>query len=183
MARIEPLAEPYPEPFAQAMNALMRGADPLVLFTTLAKHDRAWAKFSGGGMLDKGPRPLRERELAIDRTTARCGCEYEYGVHIRGFGKKAGIDEAQQAALVHGESGDPVWSAPERALIATVDALLDRKRLSGDEWRHLREHYSEEQALEVIQLVAFYHGVSLICGALDLPLEPGAARFPNPEQA
>jgi hypothetical protein len=32
--------------------------------------------------------------------------------------------------------------------------------------------------MEIVQLVAFYHGVSLVCGALDLPLESNAARFP-----
>lgn len=179
MARIEPLAEPYPEPFARAMAVLMRGAPPLKLFTTLAKHDRAWAKFTAGSMLDRGPLGLRERELVIDRTTARCGCEYEYGVHIRGFAAKAGIDEAQQRALVHGPAADPVWAAREAALIAGVDALLDEKRLSDAHWADLQAHFSEGEVLEVVQLTAFYHGVSLICGALDLPLEDGAARFPD----
>lgn len=179
MARIEPLAEPYPEPFARAMAVLMRGAPPLKLFTTLAKHERAWGKFTAGSMLDRGPLALRERELVIDRTTARCGCEYEYGVHIRGFAEKAGIDEAQQRALVHGSAADPVWTAREGVLIAGVDALLDEKRLSDADWADLRAHFSEEEVLEVVQLVAFYHGVSLICGALDLPLEDGAARFPD----
>ena len=177
MARIEPLAEPYPEPFARAMAVLMRGAPPLKLFTTLAKHERAWGKFTAGSMLDRGPLSLRDRELVIDRTTARCGCEYEYGVHIRGFAEKAGIDEAQQRALVHGKADDPVWSEREAVLIATVDALLDAKRLSDAEWTALSAHFSEAEALEVVQLVAFYHGVSLICGALNLPLEDGAARF------
>ena len=63
-------------------------------------------------------------------------------------------------------------------LIASVHALLDRKKLSDLEWRALRDHFKEDEALEIVQLVAFYHGVSLICGALDLPLEAGAARFP-----
>ena len=183
MPRIEPLRPPYPEPFANAMKALMRGADPLVLFTTLAKHERAWAKFTGGSLLDRGPLSLRDRELVIDRTTARCGCEYEYGVHIRGFAEQAGIDERQQAALVNGDPDDPAWDGRESALIATVDALLDRKRLSDLEWAALRAHFSEEQALEIVQLVSFYHGVSLICGALDLPLEDGAPRFPDPALA
>ena len=171
MARIEPLSEPYPEPFANAMRVLMRGADPLVLFTTLAKHDRAWSKFTGGSLLDRGPLALRDREIVIDRTTARCGCEYEYGVHVSGFAQKAGIDEDQQRALVHGDANDPVWDEREAALIATVDTLLDAKKLRDEQWSSLRTHFSEEEALEVIQLVAFYHGVSLICGALDLPLE------------
>lgn len=179
MARIEPLAEPYPEPFARAMEALMRGARPLTLFTTLAKHERAWGKFTAGSMLDRGPLGLRERELVIDRTTARCGCEYEYGVHIHGFAEKAGIDAAQQRALVHGLADDPVWDEREAALIASVDALLDTKRLTDAQWAALSAHFLEAEVLEIVQLTAFYHGVSLICGALDLPLEEGAARFPD----
>ncbi len=179
MARIEPLAEPYPEPFARAMAVLMRGAPPLKLFTTLAKNERAWGKFTAGSMLDRGPLGLRERELVIDRTTARCGCEYEYGVHIRGFAEKAGIDEAQQRALVHGGADDPVWNEREAVLIASVDALLDTKRLTDGQWAALSAHFSEAEALEIVQLTAFYHGVSLICGALYLPLEEGAARFPD----
>jgi alkylhydroperoxidase family enzyme len=162
------------------MKVLMRGADPLVLFTTLAKHDRAWSKFAGGSLLDKGsPLSLRQREIIIDRTTARCACEYEWGVHVTGFAEHIGLDEAQVAATVHGAADNPIWSAEEQALIATVDALLDNKKLSDDEWHGLRAYFDEAQALEIIQLVAFYHGVALICGALDLPLEANAARFPN----
>lgn len=178
VARIDPLAKPYPPEFDARMKALMRGAEPLVLFTTLARHERAWAKFTGGSLLDRGPLPLREREIVIDRTCAKCGCEYEWGVHVAGFAHHAGLDDAQIRATVHGASDDPVWSTAESVLIATVDALLDAKRLTGEQWAALRAHFDEAQALEIIQLVSFYHGVSLICGALDLPLEPSAARFP-----
>ncbi|MGJ3649525.1 carboxymuconolactone decarboxylase family protein [Sphingomonas sp. GlSt437] len=180
MPRITPLQKPYPEEFAQRMNALMRGADPLVLFTTLAKHDRAWAKFGGGSLLDKGsPLGMRQREIAIDRTTARTGCEYEWGIHVAGFAPHIGLTDAQIRATVHGDASDPAWTDDsERVLIATVDALLDHKKLTDVEWGALTAHFSEEQALEIVQLVAFYHGVALICGALDLPLEATAARFP-----
>jgi alkylhydroperoxidase family enzyme len=181
MTRIEPLAKPYPADFAAAMQVLMRGAEPLVLFTTLAKNPRAWSKFTGGSLLDKGsPLTMREREIVIDRATARCGCEYEWGVHVSGFARHVGLDDAQVGATVNADAEHPAWTDErERVLIRTVDALLDRKRLSDDEWQSLREHFDELQALEIVQLVAFYHGVSLICGALDLPLEPGAARFPT----
>lgn len=179
MARIEPLAKPYPPAFDAAMKVLMRGAEPLVLFTTLAKHECAWGKFGGGSLLDKGsPLSMRQREIVIDRTTAKCGNEYEWGVHIAGFAQHIGLTDAQIRATVHG--GPAEWDDPaEAALIATVDALLDHKKLSAAEWEALRAHYDEAQALEIIQLVGFYHGVSLICGALDLPLEASAARFPD----
>ena len=180
MARIEPLTEPYPPAFDAAMKVLMRGADPLLLFTTLAKHDRAWGKFGGGSLLDKGsPLSLRQREIVIDRTTAKCGCEYEWGVHVAGFARHVELDDAQITATVHGDATAAVWNDEEQALIATVDALLDHKKLTNDEWTHLRAQFDEAQALEIIQLVAFYHGVALICGALDLPNEQNAPRFPS----
>lgn len=176
--RIEPLQKPYPPAFAAAMQVLMRGQEPLVLFTTLARHERAWGKFGGGSLLDKGsPLSMRVREIVIDRTTARCGNEYEWGVHIAGFAAHVGLSPAQIHATVH--AGPEAWDDPaEAVLIATVDALLDHKKLDDAQWAALSAHYDEAQALEIIQLVAFYHGVSLICGALDLPLEANAARFP-----
>ena len=181
MARIEPLTPPYPAPFEAAMKVLMRGAEPLVLFKTLAKHERAWGKFGGGSLLDKGsPLSMRQREIVIQRTTARCGCEYEWGVHAAGFAAHVGLTGEQLRATVHGDAADSAWSdAGERTLIATVDALLDHKRLNDAEWARLRDHFSEDQALEIIQLTAFYHGVALICGALDLPLEANAQPFPD----
>ena len=178
MARIEPLTIPFPPAFDAAMKLLMRGAEPLRLFTTLAKHERAWGKFGGGSLLDKGsPLSMRQREIVINRTTAKCGCEYEWGVHVAGFAKHVGLDEAQILATVNGTPDDIVWNDEERALIATVDALLDNRKLSDAEWTRARNHFDEAQALEIIQLVSFYHGVALICGALDLPNEPGAPRF------
>lgn len=180
MARIAPLQKPYPEAFDARMKALMRGAEPLVLFTTLAANDRAWAKFTGGSMLDRdSPLSMRQREIVIDRTCARCGNEYEWGVHIAGFAAHIGLTDDQVRATVLGDAQDPAWTDPgEAVLIATVDALIDRKKLSDAEWQALRDHFTEAQALEIIQLVGFYHGVSLLCGALDLPLETTAARFP-----
>lgn len=179
MPRIDPLAKPYPAEFEAAMKVLMRGADPFVLFTTLAKHNRAWSKFGGGSLLDKGsPLSLRQREVVINRTTARCGCEYEWGVHVAGFAHHIGLDQAQITATVNGSADDPAWNDEESVLIATVDALLDSKKLSDSQWTALRQHFDEAQSLEIVQLVAFYHGVALICGALELPLEANAARFP-----
>ncbi|HEV7760231.1 MAG TPA: hypothetical protein VGO78_14620 [Acidimicrobiales bacterium] len=32
---------------------------------------------------------MRDREIVIDRTCARCGCQYEWGVHVAFFGDRA----------------------------------------------------------------------------------------------
>ena len=88
------------------------------------------------------------------------------------------LDAAQLHTTVHGPADAATWSPEERVLLATVDALLDERRLGDDAWAALKAHFSDEQAFEIVQLVAFYHGVALICGAFDLPLETQAARFP-----
>ena len=179
MSRIAPIDKPYPEAFAAAMARTMpAGADPLLLFTTIARSDRAWAKFAAGGLLDRGSLSLRDREIVIDRTTARSGCEYEWGIHVNAFAPKAKLTPEQLASTVHGHADDGNWPDAEAALIASVDALIDRKALTDAEHARLAAHYDDAQRLEIVQLIAFYHGVALICGAFALQLEAGAARFP-----
>ena len=183
MSRIEPLAKPFPDAFAQAMAATMPpGAEPLALFTTIARSPRAWEKFAGGSLLGRGPLSLRDREIVIDRTTAKVACEYEWGIHVNAFAPKAALTPEQIASTVSGHADDGNWQPNEAALIATVDALLDRKRLTVAEHERLAVHYDDAQRLEIVQLIGFYHGVALIVGAFDIPLEAGAARFPEQEQ-
>ena len=57
--------------FQEQFDRIMRGAPPLVLFRVMAGNARAWEKFRAGGLLDRGPLSLREREIVIDRTCAR----------------------------------------------------------------------------------------------------------------
>ncbi len=154
------------------------GADPLVLFTTLATSERAWTKFAAGSLLDRGPLGLREREIVVDRTTARTGCEYEWGIHVQVFGPRANLTPAQIASTANGHGDDGNWNEAEAALIAAVDALLDRKKLSDVEYADFARYYDEAQQIEIVQLVAFYHGVALICGAFALPLESDTPHFP-----
>ena len=182
MSRIGNLAKPYPEAFAAAMAATMPpGAEPLALFTTIAQSPRAWEKFAGGSLLGRGPLSLRDREIVIDRTTAKTGCEYEWGIHVNAFAAKAKLTPEQIASTVNGWASDGNWADNEAALICAVDSLLIDKRLSDDEHKALAAHYDAAQQLEIVQLVAFYHGVALICGAFAIPLEVGAARFPTPQ--
>jgi alkylhydroperoxidase family enzyme len=179
MPRIAPLEPPYPAEVQQTFDAVMRGAPPLVLFRTLATSARAWRKFRDGSLLDRGPLGLRERELVIDRTTALAGCEYEWGVHVRIFAGAARLTPEEIEATVHAGSAAPGWSPAERALLQAVEALHERATLSEPEFAALRAHYDEAQILEVLLLCGFYRTVAYVANGLDLPLEPGAARFPR----
>src|ERR1044071_5735997 len=121
--RIAPLDRPYPPEIQAQFDRIMRGAPPLMLFRVMAGHSRAWEKMQAGGLLDRGPLSLREREIVIDRTCALNGCEYEWGVHAAIFAGPAKLSEEQVRATVREPADAPCWSAAEQALIAAVDAL------------------------------------------------------------
>ncbi|CCE11484.1 conserved hypothetical protein [Bradyrhizobium sp. STM 3843] len=179
MPRVSPLRSPYPPDIQMQFDQIMRGAPPLMLFRVMAGHSRAWDKFRGGSLLDRGPLPLRDREIVIDRTCALNGCEYEWGVHISTFATAAKLSPEQIRATVVEGSKAACWSVAERALLAAVEALHQRSTLGEAEFAALRSHYDEDQILEIILLCGFYRTVSYLARALDLPLEENAVRFPH----
>src|SRR5262249_27269479 len=128
--------------------------------------------------LDKGPLSLRQREIVIDRTTARLGCEYEWGVHIAFFADRVGFTPTQIAGTVAPEPDAAVWTPDERALIALVDDLVDLQTIADATWAALGAHFDATQLLEAIALVGYYHTISFLCVGLALPLESYGARFP-----
>jgi alkylhydroperoxidase family enzyme len=178
-SRIAPLEPPYAPDIQAQFDRIMRGAPPLMLFRVVAGNPRAWDKFRAASLLDGGPLTLREREIVIDRTCARTGCEYEWGVHILIFAKAAGLTEEQIRATVLGSADAACWSTPEQALIAAVDALHARATLNDDEFEALSAHYDDAKIFEIMLLCGFYRTVSYLANGLALPLEEKAARFPK----
>jgi alkylhydroperoxidase family enzyme len=179
MSRIKPLSPPYPDEIQADFDRIMpTGAPPLALFRAIATSRRAWRKFRDRSLLDRGPLSLRQREIVIDRASARSGCEYEWGVHIAAFSALARLTDDQVRATVAGDMNSPCWSDEERILIATVDALHDRATLSEAEFSALAAHYSPEQILEILMLAGFYRTVAYIANGLAIANEPGAPTFP-----
>src|ERR1700756_422621 len=102
MSRIAGLEPPYAPEIQEQFDRIMRGAPPLTLFRVVASNARAWEKFRAGGLLDRGPLSIREREIVIDRTCALTGCEYEWGVHVEAFATAAQLTGEEVRATVLG---------------------------------------------------------------------------------
>ena len=178
-ARVEPVAPPYPPELQKVFDAIMPpGVPPLRLFTTLARVPRIWDRFRAGSLLDRGPVSLRHREIVIDRTCARCGCGYEWGVHVAFFAQRAALTQEQVRATVRGGANDPAWTDQEQLLIRMVDELHDSSTLSDEIWSRLAASFSVEQILELIALVGFYHTVAFFSNGLKLAPEPRSVAFP-----
>lgn len=181
MARIEPLEPPFEAEVDEQLRAMMpEGFPPIALFRTFAKNltmTRAmwpWGSYELGRDLSL---TMRDREVVIDRTCARCRCEYEWGVHIVFFAHRVGLDDRQIASLTHGGADDDCWADRDRLLIRAVDALHDTADIPDALWPELAGHFSERELLDLLLLCGWYHAISYVARAARVPLEETAPRF------
>ncbi|MCB9560079.1 MAG: carboxymuconolactone decarboxylase family protein [Kofleriaceae bacterium] len=153
------------------------GVPPLALFRMVAHNPRVLRRMRRGGLLDPGAITARDRELVILRTCARCGAEYEWGVHVTFFAAAVGLTPAEVAATVHDDAA--VWSPRDAALLALCDQLHARATVTDALWAAVRADFDDAQLIEIAALVGLYHMVSYLTNLGALDPEPGAARFPG----
>jgi 4-carboxymuconolactone decarboxylase len=179
--RIPPLEPPYPDAVAETLRRMMPpGVEPLKLFRTVAWNEHVLERFRtiGAYLLNFGKLDPVEREIVIHRTCARCGCEYEWGVHAAVFATSVGLSDAQLGATVSGEATDAAWSEREALLVRLADELHDGATVSNELWSELARNWDPPELIELIALAGFYHLVSFTANAARVEPEQGAARFP-----
>lgn len=185
--RIAPLAPP---PGSQLHALLTRMTPPgapdvLALFRVLAHNPvlaercMPWAGYLLGRHASL---TLREREVVIDRVCARCGAEYEWGVHVAAFAEPAGFSREQVRAIADPDADDASLTERDRLLVQLVDELHDTSHASDGLWERLAGHWSEAQLVELLMLAGWYHAISYVCNAARVPLESWGARFARQEQ-
>lgn len=180
--RIAPLEAPFEPEVGAALAAMMpAGVPPIGLFRTFAKNlpmadaMRDWGRYELGRSLSL---TRRDREIVIDRTCARCGCEYEWGVHVAFFASRVGLTAAQVTSLTHGGSTDACWTdSRDRLLIAAADALHDDSDIGDPLWADLAAVFTEAELLDLLALAGWYHAISYLGRAARVPLEEGAPTF------
>lgn len=180
--RITPLSPPYTADTAAMLGAMVPdGVPPIALFRTFAKNapmTQALMGWGGYELSDALSLTLRDREIVIDRTCARCACEYEWGVHIAFFAARAELSAAQVSSLTHGGADDGCWTDQrDRILIEAVDSLHDTATFDDDLYGRLATIFSEAELLDLMLLAGWYHAISFVANGARVDLEPGAPRF------
>jgi hypothetical protein len=121
---------------------------------------------------------LRHRELVIDRTTARCAAEYEWGIHVAVFAEKADLDPDQIRSITSGGPDDDCWTdAGDGAVLHAVDALCENKDLSDEQWEDLTREVGDEAAVDLLLVCGWYHAISFVARTPRLPAEPDTPAF------
>jgi 4-carboxymuconolactone decarboxylase len=182
--RIAPLQPPYTPEQDALLKKITPPAAPevLALFRVLAVNPKLLERMPGwGGYLlgSAASLSLRDREVVINRVCARCGAEYEWGVHVTAFGKAAGFTDADNAAIADPASGGRGLAHRDGLLLRLVDELHDRSTVSDALWQELAARWTEPQLIELLMLAGWYHAISYVCNAARVPLERWAARWPQ----
>jgi alkylhydroperoxidase family enzyme len=175
--RVTPVQPPYDAETAAALEPL---GPPLALFRVFARRPERARAIHGWGRYYLSRQlalSLRHRELIIDRVTALCGAEYEWGIHIRLFADKAGLTRAQVESVTAGDPGDPCWNSADRAVLRAVDALHREHDLSDGDWTELVKAVGEDGAVDMLLLAGWYDAISYVARATRLALEDGSPTF------
>jgi alkylhydroperoxidase family enzyme len=180
--RVDPVCPPYPPLVAERLEVMMPpGVPPILLFRSFVRNLPMTAAMSGWGSYELSKRlslSMRDREIVIDRTCARCGCEYEWGVHVAFFAERAGLSSDQITSLTKGGASDPCWADErDRLLIEAADALHDSADIGEDLWHQLARLFSAEQLLDLLMLAGWYHAISFTANGARVACEEGSPRF------
>ncbi len=177
--RIAPLPPPYSSEVQQDFDRIMHGAPPLALFRTVARNPRVLSRMMAGGLLDRGSITIRARELMILRTCARCGAEYEWGVHVAVYSAKAKLSPAQVNATAAAQINAADWPIEDLLVLRLADALHDSSRVEDALWAELSACYDETQLIELLMLAGLYHAVSFVVNGTGVEREAFAPKFPT----
>jgi hypothetical protein len=182
MTRIDPAHPPYQPEVADRLRAMMPpGVPPILLFRTFVRNLPMTTAMGGWGSYELSKQlslPMRDREIIINRTCARCRCEYEWGVHVAFFAERAGLSGPQVTSLTHGTPSDPCWTDErDRLLIEAADALHDSSEIDDGLWQRLARMLSEEQLLDLLMLCGWYHAICFTANGARVACEDGAPRF------
>ncbi len=178
-ARINPINAPYSEEITADFNTVMPpGMPPLSIFRTMAHNPRVLHRMVMGGLLDKGSITVAQRELVILRACGLCKAEYEWGVHVAAFAKKAGFNQDQINDTTQEYSDSALWDQGQNLIIALVNQLHTDNQVSDKLWGKLAEKFAEDQLIELVMLAGLYHAVSFVVNACKIQNEPFAPAFP-----
>jgi alkylhydroperoxidase family enzyme len=113
---------------------------------------------------------LYNRELVIQTVAAFVGCEYEYSQHIP-ISEAAGVDPALRESIWSSSVDESQLADGDRALLTFVGAVLRSPRSGDRALVEVREHFSNREIVEILQLIGFYWGLGRLCTVLDLEIE------------
>ena len=111
--------------------------------------------------------PGRDREILIIRTSELCGERYEAAHHIH-IGRSLGLTDGEMESA---KQDGAILSAIEQALIRAVGELVADHAMSDATWQQLAAHYSTEQMMDIVFVVANYSLMAMVTNSFGIKPE------------
>ncbi len=153
---------------------------PLNIHSLMANHPpllKAWWDLRmylvNGGDLEQ-----RHCELVILRIAVHMDSWYEWASHVvRGLECGLALPEIERVKDGPGADG---WTEQEAALLFAVDELAQNQAISGASLGTLREHFSNQQVLDMVALHGMYNTIACMINTWGLSLDTHIeARLPE----
>ncbi len=152
-------------------------APPMPVVMELFAHhlplSETWLAFSNMLASDESTLEPCQRELVILRVAWRTQSGYEWGQHSR-MGRDEGLTDEQLRAVTEGPAAE-VWTPVERALLTTVDELIDGFVVSDDTWGILAGFLDPAQVFELLFVIGGYLCMAGVLNSVGLRGDPPAA--------
>ena len=108
----------------------------------------------------------RMRELAILRTGLVGDSKFEYSQHLK-VARMVGIPEEKLQAIKGWTTSDQ-FDADERAVMAAADEMVGRNLIEDQTFAELKKHFSDEQIMELVFVIATWRMHGMVVRALHL---------------
>jgi alkylhydroperoxidase family enzyme len=111
----------------------------------------------------------RQREPIVLRVATLKRSGYEWAQHLL-MARDAGMSDREIAALTYGRDY-PLWDEHDRALLRSVDEVIQEGGIGDQTWVTLANHLDTERILDVIHTVGGYVTLAAVIQSLRLELE------------
>ncbi len=150
---------------------------PLNVFSTMVRWPELMRRVSalGGYFLTRGELTERQRELAILRTAALLGSEYELAQH-RWLAVGMGIDADSVRAASRTGGSSPSLADTDLALLDLVGDLVVLEQVRKAVWAPAVALLGEDATVEAVLLVGFYRMLAGFISAVEVEVDVDTLR-------
>jgi len=113
----------------------------------------------------------RLREIVMLRAAWRHQCQYEWIHHGLMGRNNFGLTDADIEAIKEGPAASH-WNELERLVLGLSDEMPRTSRVSDETWAALERHFTRQEIMELVFLVAEYEMNCLTFNAIRLEIEP-----------
>jgi 4-carboxymuconolactone decarboxylase len=160
-------------PIREALAALPPGLGVFRMVAHAETAFRPWLAL-GGAMLGSLQLDPALRELAILRVAAIANCDYELVQH-EAIAIGVGVGSDQVAAVAAGRTAGEEFDEREELILCFVDEVIDNDGSAAASVAEVEEALSAREVVELLLVIAQYHGLALLLNTTGVEPDPPAA--------